>query len=292
MLAHNIKDVLTLVPEAFNLVKEASLDKEFPVDSKSSTAASYLVANYLEKIAHKSISDAVFSLIKKAVELYELEDELNPLVNKFSLTEKQASNQAPDLKQIQHEFEDNVTGLSFFTLEKAASNAEEIVASSNGEITSDLVNRYACIGWLDKQAAVQSLTNRFIATDKTEPGYIKIARIIIDKVREDDTATIRDVCRTITNLDKQAGLDLMGFNIYKEAILTKEAAFISKLLVNVGGENFPYEKVVKFGKDRIGSLLGKDVANGLTGNPVNDKAVLESLPRDLQLVLKTGLKNV
>lgn len=291
MLAHNIKEVLSLVPEALPLIKEASLEKEFPVDSKSSVAASYLVANYLEKVAHKSISDSVFSLIKKAVDLYELSDVVDPLVSKMTTMEKVASAE-PSVKQEEILFEENLTGLGFFNLEKAASAAEEICNKFGDEVSSPYVKMYACSGWLSKEAAIKALTSRVIASNKTEPGYVKIARIICDNIQENDTQAIREVCKTVTALDKKAGLDIIGFDFYKEAMVIGLEKMAGMVTVNVAGEQFPYTKVVKFGKDRIGSLLGNDVSSGMNGDPINDKAVLESLPRDLQLVLKAGLKNV
>lgn len=291
MLAHNIKEVLTLVPEALPLVKEASLEKDFPVDSRSSAAASFLVANYLEKVAHKPISTAVFSLIKKAIDLYELKDEVEPLVGKLTPMQKQASNEST-VELEQSMFDDNISGLGFFSLEKVASVAESIVEKFGYQVTSPHVKLYSCSGWLDKEAAVKALTSRVIASNKKELGYVKIAQIICNNVKENDQSAIREVCRTVSALDKKAGLDIMGFNFYKEAMVLGLEKMASILSVSVAGEQFPYEKVAKFGKDRIGTLLGKDIAAGMNGDPVNDKAVIESLPRDLQLVLKAGLKNV
>lgn len=288
MLAHNIKEVLTLAPEAFNLVKEASLDKDFPVDNKSSVAASYLVATYLEKVAHRSISESVFSLIKKAVDLYGLADELEPLVCKFDMVEKQAAAVSDTFVLDMQEFEDSLSGWGYTCLEKTASTAQELVEKYGDRVVSPLVLQYSCSGWLDKEAAVQSLANRVVATKGTEPGYIKIARLVANNVALGDSAALKDLCQTVTTLDKQAGLDLLGFNFYREAVMLKQAG----VLVSIGGEGVPFEKIVKFGKDRIGTLVGSDVANALTGDVVNDKAVLESLPRDLQLVLKASLKNV
>lgn len=287
MLAHNIKEVLTLAPEAFNLVKEASLDKDFPVDNKSSVAASFLVATYLEKVAHRSISESVFSLIKKAVDLYGLAGELEPLVCKFDMVEKQAS--AGDSFTVDmQEFEDSLTGWGYTCLEKTAAAAEELVSKYGDQVTSENALQYSCSGWLNKEAAVQSLANRVVATKGSEPGYIKIARLVANDMGLGDQASLKDLCRTVTLLDKQAGLDLLGFNFYREAVMLKTAG----VGVMVAGESIPFEKIVKFGKDRIGASIGSDVASALTGDVVNDKAIIESLPRDLQLVLKASLKNV
>jgi hypothetical protein len=93
-------------------------------------------------------------------------------------------------------------------------------------------------------------------------------------------------------LDKKAGLDIMGFNFYKEALIVKKAAYAGGLSVKVDGQDVPYSKIQALGKERIGSFLGKDIGASLTEDPVNDKAVIESLPLDSQKMLASILKSV
>lgn len=298
MLAHNIKDILTIVPEAREFVKQANLEEDFPLDCKDSASASYLRAHYLIKIAGRSVPEDVFALIKKAATLYGVKEELDEMVVAFNTIEKSASEYSQQeqyglsLKDLEANFEGDLAGFGFLGIEKAASIAQGMVDKYGSEVQSEQVKRYAGQAWLDKQAAVMTLANRFHATKGKVPEYVKIARVVVDNVREDDHAAIRDLCASVTTLDKQAGLDIIGFNFYKEALITKQAAFEGALTVNLAGEAVPYTKVMAFGKDRIGSSMGEDIAAEMGDDPVTNKAVLEALPRDLQIMLKSLLKNV
>lgn len=298
MLAHNIKDILTIVPEAREFVKQANLEEDFPIDCKDSAAASYLRAHYLIKVAGKSVSEDVFALVKKAVDLYGVKDELDGMLVAFNTIEKSASEYSNStqyglsLRDLEANFEGDLAGFGFLGIEKAASVASDMVERYGSEIQSEQVKRYAGQAWLNKQAAVTTLANRFHATKGKVPEYVKVARTIVDDVRENDYAAIRDICSTVTQLDKKAGLDIIGFNFYKEALITKQAAFEGALTVNLAGEEVPYTKVMAFGKDRIGAHMGADIAAEMGHDPVTNKAVLEALPRDLQIMLKTLLKNV
>src|SRR5574343_646484 len=119
MLAHNIKKVLELAPEATELVKQASLEEEFPLTSKDNVIASYLVASYLEKVASRPISEAVFALIKKAVDLYDVNDVVEPLVAKLCLQEKSAG-YVPTLAEEESRFEGELSQVGFYDLIKTA----------------------------------------------------------------------------------------------------------------------------------------------------------------------------
>ena len=136
------------------------------------------------------------------------------------------------------------------------------------------------------------MANRFLATK--DEGFKKLAHIVAKDLREDDFKNIQKVCKVATHLDKKAGLDVIGFNFYRDSLIpiTKIAALKSSLYVTLGGEQIPYEKISKFGKDRIHSILGKDVADSLTDDHVNNKYALEALPRDLQILLKGQVKGL
>jgi hypothetical protein len=292
MLAHNIKEVLTIVPEAMGFIKEASLEQDFPVDSKDSAAASYLTAAYLVKVAGKALDIDLLRKLEKAASLYGVKDEMDKFIPRFSQMTKQASEEHTPgfIKAAEAMFEGNLAG--FLNIEKAAEQAEELMKKYAGQITSSEVHRYSGHAFLNKEAAIQSLANRYYATKQTNPHFIKIARLINDSIREDDFLSINDICKTVTILDKQAGLDIIGFNFYKEALLTKEAAIAKGLMVRLNGKDVPHTKIAMFGKDRIGSYLGKDIGDAMTGDPVSDKYMLEALPRDLQIQLTNVLKNV
>lgn len=285
MLAHNIKEVLTIVPEALDFVKEASLEQEFPVDSKDSAAASYLTAAYLTKSAGKVLDIDLLKRLEKAASLYGVKDKLDEFIVRFNPIQKKAE---VDVKSMEAMFEGNLSG--FLNIEKAATQATELMSKYASEVTSDEVRRYSGNAYLNKEAAVYSLANRFYATKETFPSFIKIARMINDDVREDDFSSIAEICRTVTTLDKQAGLDIIGFNFYKEALITKEAA-IAGLVVNLNGTPVSYAKISALGKERIGSYLGKDIGDAMKGDP-SDKYMLEALPKPQQAMLQKIIKNV
>lgn len=292
MLAHNIKSVLTLVPEAMEFVKKASLEQDFPTDNKDSAAASYLTAAYLTKVAGKVLDVDLLKHLEKAAALYGVKTEMDKFIPRFSQMTKQASVEETlgMVKAAEAMFEGNLCG--FLNIEKAAERANELIREHGDLITSSEVKRYAGHAYLNKSAAVQSLANRFHATKQTNPTFIKIARLINDSVREDDFLSIRDICNAVTLMDKEAGLDLIGFNAYKEFLITKQAALSKGLTVTLAGKEHPYTKVASLGKDRISDYLGKEAAAGLTGDCVNDKYVLESLPRSSQAMLSNVLRNV
>lgn len=286
MLAYNIKEILTLIPEAQDLIKSASVEEEFPTDSKDSVCASYLRVGYLTKVANKRVDPEITSLITKAAMLYGVKDQLDKLSLGFSpKLEKSASEQIGDLAG---EFEYSLN--SHLNLEKTAELAEKIYDLSGGEVSDDRIKRYSGNAYLNKQAAVQTLANRYHATKQDH--FVKIARLVADSVKENDFDSIKKICQTVTFLDKQAGLDILGFNFYKEALITKQAAMTSGLTINLAGQPIPYTKIAAFGKSRLTSVLGPDLAKELKDSPVDDKYVLESLPRDIQLMLVAALKGI
>ena len=292
MLAHNLKEILTIIPEALGFIKEASLELDFPTDNKDSAAASYLTAAYLVKVAGKTLDIDLLKKLEKAASLYGIKEEMDKFIPRFSQMNKEASQkETPVLvKTAEAMFEGNLCG--FLNIEDAAEQATQLMIKYASQITSLEVQRYAGHAYLNKEAAITSLANRYYATKQTNSHFIKIARLINDSVREDDFTTIKDICRTVSTLDKQAGLDLIGFNFYKEALITKQSALSTGLHVKLAGVNVPYTKIASLGKNRIEEFLGKEATAGLSGDCVNDKYVLESMPRSLQLQLNNILKNV
>ena len=131
MLAHNIKAILTLVPEAKPMVKAASLEEDFPYDSKDSVTASYLRVHYLEKVAEKRVDPATVAKITKAAQLHGVKDALDAFLPRFNTLEKVASqNQSKyglKLKEIEAGFEGDLSGFGFIGIEKIAAMAESIV---------------------------------------------------------------------------------------------------------------------------------------------------------------------
>lgn len=287
MLAHNIKAILTLVPEAKPMVKAASLEEDFPYDSKDSVTASYLRVHYLEKVAEKRVDPATVAKITKAAQLHGVKDALDAFLPRFNTLEKVASqNQSKyglKLKEIEAGFEGDLSGFGFIGIEKTAAMAESIVDAYGDEVQSSELLRYAGRAYLNKEAAVIALANRYHASK--DASFVKIARVVADSISETDFSTINELCQTVTQLDKQAGLDIIGFNFYKEALFTKKAALTSSMMVKLAGKDVPWESIQKFGMERIASTIGSDVAGAMTGDPGSDKAMLESLPLDVQTML-------
>lgn len=287
MLAHNIKAILTLVPEARSMTKQASLEEDFPYDSKDSVCASYLRVHYLEKVAEKAVDSVVKAKITKAAELHAVKETLDTFLDRFNTFEKKAaeteSKYGLTLKDVEAGFEGELGGFGFLGIEKTASTARGIYEKYGDAVTSPEVRRYAGRAWLNKEAAVLSLANRYHATK--EQAFVKVARIVVDSIKENDFDAIGQLCTTVTELDKKAGLDIIGFNFYREALITKQAAFETATSISLAGTPVPWESIKKFGTERIASVLGKDISDAMTGDLSNDKAVLESLPLDMQKML-------
>lgn len=269
------------------MVKKANLEEDFPVDSKDSAAASYLRINYLTKVAERQLDPEITAKITKAASLYGVKEELDQYLPRFNILEKKAAEAHAQygltLEQIEAGFEGDLAGFGFLGIEKAAAEARKIVADYGDQVKSAQVLKYAGKAYLNKEAAVLALANRYHATK--EEAFVKVARLVVDQVRENDFDSIGELCSTVTTLDKKAGLDIIGFNFYREALLTKMSALCSSMSVNLAGTQVPFESIQKFGKDRIASTLGADIAKAMTGDPVADKGMLESLPRDLQVML-------
>ena len=283
MLAHNIADILTLAPEAKDMVKRASLDDDFPTNNKDSVCASYLRVQFLTKVAGKKVPADKAEFITKAASLYGVKEKLDQLAMTFNpRMEKTASQRTEELY---NDFEFNCTG--FKQLEKVAALAEQL--QDSGFTGDQRVERYSGHMCLNKQAAVTTLANRYHATK--DISFVKIAQIAAHSVKVNDFDSIRKLCHTVSELDKKAGLDVIGFDFYREALFTKEAA-CSALTVCLAGEEVPIEKLEKFGKGNIGAILGDEVAKDYGTDLVNNKYMLEALPVDSQRVLKTALKGI
>lgn len=294
MLAYNLKDILSLIPEALPMVKQANLEEEFLPDCKDSVSASYLRVHYLEKVARKAVDTDVKAQVIKAASLHDIKDHLDSLLYRFIPFEKTAAyledTYGSSLQDKEAYFEGELGGFGFLGIEKAASTARDLMEQYGDQVTSLEVKRYAGQAWLNKEAAVKALANRYHATK--DASFVKVAQIVMSSVRDNVPEDLISLCDTVTRLDKKAGLDLVGFNFYRDALLTKESEYKSMLSVTLNGEQVPYEKIERFGKDRISSTLGKDIGSAITGNPVEDKAMLEALPVDLQRMLQSLLKNV
>lgn len=254
MLAHTLKNILELVPEALPMVKQASVDKEFPLDNKDSCIATALQLKYFEKIAFHSVEFTEIEKIAKAVHIYGVGDVVKDLASKMVKA-------AQDKYIKDHELP--------------------------GETTTPFE------GVLNKEAALKSLTVRFNETKDQDFVKVASAIYEgRNDPRLKDPENLIKIAEFVDSLDRKNGLTLKGFNFRREAFFEKQAAFNSALNITVRGKKIPFEKFAQLGKDRIAQYLGKDIARELDNGPENFKATIEALPMDLQMVASNLVKNV
>lgn len=292
MLAHSIKHILELVPEALPLVKQASVDQEMPLDNKDSVLATALQVGYFEKVAYSPVDVFKLEKIAQAVKAYGLGDQVKELTDSMvkAAHEKIASadtNSGSMYDMRVSAFEGN---LSHMTTEHRSESAVQLYkeAKERGVTPSDDVTLYSGNAYLSKEAAVKALSVRFDKTKNTD--FVKIAEAIVKT--EMNPTTVRMVAGAIDGMDKAAGLHFTGHNFYKEVFFVKEAAFKGSVSVRLAGKEVPYESIERVGKQRISQYIGADVAKEMDGGPMNFKTVIETLPMDLQRVLASLVKNV
>lgn len=282
MTVHALRETLTLVPEAIELCKQASVEDGFPTNNADSTLSSALKISYMTKVANEKVPYEDRQKVALAVSLYGLQEKVAELSHTLSLRhiEKQAAER--DLREevavAESVIESEAYG--FVNLEKVASMAIELYDTYEEDITSPVVRRYACADVFVKEAAVRALECR--AKVAPNRGFDKIASIVaasdVDKLTKED---VRNIAHCVSHLDKVAGLSMDGYNFYSEAFITKEAA-CSSLMVKLDSSNVPVENILKA---PIGSILGDDVAKEIGADPYNAKTVIEALPLDMQRLL-------
>jgi hypothetical protein len=299
MLAHTLKSILTLVPEALPMVKKASVDQEFPLDNKDSCIATALQMKYFEKVAFAPVDFTTLEKVAKAVNLYGVGAQVADLTN---LMVKAASNQrsqkelmAKDnymLKEASY-----VGDLSTMSVSQRSEGAEYLYdLAKQYEVTPhDSVVLYSGHAGFDKAAAVKSLTVRYNETKNMD--FVKVANVIAKAVDDKDSRltepeNLVKIANFISRTDEKLGLQFHGFDFFKESFHVKEAAFNSSVSIKLCNQQVPYTKIAAVGKDRIAEYIGKDVADEFERGPENFKTVAETLPQDLQRVLMDLTKNV
>jgi hypothetical protein len=295
MLAYTLKEILDLVPEAASFVKQASVEQDMPLDNKDSCIATALQLKYHEKIAYKAIDVFALEKVAKAVRAYGVENDVATLTERMiKAAHLRASNLAAiandDYLTKQAFFEGELSGMRpVGTLSKQASELYD-EAVTKGLTPSEAVVRYSGHGYMDKEAAVKALSNRFYETNNA--SFVKLASAIAKLPTNIKAETVRDICDTISEMDKEAGLSTKGYNFYNETIFTKTAALVSALNVKLCGKNIPFEKIAKLGKERFTDYMGSDIGNEFDQGPVHFKQILETLPMDLQKVALQLTNNV
>jgi len=296
MLSYSLKHILSLVPEAFDFVKKASVEDEFPLNSKDSTIASALRVKHDIHLASRPVDPAVMEKVAMAVEAFGVEDDVSKLStllmerNLHNGMEKSASTENPTACMTKMAgLEGELSG--FKDIEGLVKKAEELLEQCTrlGVEPSDTVRRYAADAYLSKEAALGALNARFHLTQN--PVFVKIAAAL---GKEDALIPsgniVKGLCKTVTNLDKQANLQIKGFDFYREALLIKSAA-VTACRVRMGQEEYPIESILKIPRHHLSSYLGDDIAKEMSSDPMTAKAVVESLPADLQRVLVSLMRN-
>jgi hypothetical protein len=295
MIGYTLKHVLDLVPEALQHVKQASVEQDYPLTSRDNTIASALVANYEVRIAGHIVDPDVLEKVAFAVEAYGAGDIVSDLITKVHARnghrlEKAASAGTPEKYMTkQAGWQGELSG--FKDLEDLVKQAESLYAEAQqlGVEPSFEVKRYAGDAYLSKQAALGALNARYHLTKDT--SFVKLAAAIgTQPVFEPSSNLVRSLCRTVTGLDKKAGLLAKGFDFYKEALMTKEAAY-GECSCKVAGKDIPLTTIMRIPRHHVSNYLGDDVAKSLDGHPQEAKAVIDSLPMDSQQILATILKS-
>jgi hypothetical protein len=296
MLGYTLKNVLTLIPHATDLVKSASIEQEWPLDSKSNCLATALGVAYRTSISKENVDEGLLTKVANAVEAYGIKDTVTKLIGEMinsqtSMLEKSASAPCKEEYLIkQAYFEGELTGLA--RLEDIVKQAENLYqeACSVGIEPRQSVKIYSGNCYLSKQAALDSLGARFYASG--DDTFLKIAAALSN---HDDVMSpsprVKNLLDTVGMLDKKAGLTFKGFNFYKEVSLTKEAA-VTAMNVNVAGRTYPLSKLMQTPPEYVNQYLGEGFMEEITDDPVSAKAMVESLPMDSQQVLAQILRNV
>ncbi|HET8686725.1 MAG TPA: hypothetical protein VFM18_08680 [Methanosarcina sp.] len=295
MIAYSLKNILGLVPSALEHVKQASVEQEFPLDNRDSVVASALSVQYCQHISGKSVDPFVMEKISRAIDLFDVRDVVEGLTREMVKEASIASQKAfqdPSRALLEKVagFEGDLSG--FVDLEDIHAKADALYkeAQELGVEPSEKVRRYSGNAFLNKQAALDALAARYQASGSV--GFAKLASAIGMLQPESlKPETVQDICRTVTSMDKSAGISARGFDFYREALLTKQADFLKTMNVRLAGVDVPYDKVMRLGKDTISHYVGPDVAKELDGGPANFKQVLETLPLDLQRIVLDLTKN-
>jgi hypothetical protein len=295
MISYTIKQILTLVPEAFLLLKQANLEEDYPLSNKSDTLASALRISYECDILGKQVDIDTMEKVAMAVDIYNLEEVVAKITSEMiaehgGRMEKSASDlQAPQtFLEKQAQMEAGLCG--YKNIQSLVKQAEELheEAKALGQEPSEHVLRYSCDAWMSKEAAIDSLHARYALTKNDM--FVKLAAALgMEQSLVPSGPLVKNFCETITGMDKLAGLDWKGFDIYKECLLTKTAA-ARGVKVRVGKQEYPIEKIMSIPKHHLTNYLGADVASSLS-DPHTAKAVIESLPADMHSVLNSVIKS-
>lgn len=293
MISFTLKKILELVPEAMPMVKEASLEDEYPIDSKSSCFASALRVAYQTKVQGSVPDYSEMMKVAHAVEAYGIEEDVDKMVSlmlRSNLVKSASAGSESEMMVKKASFEDGCRGISKDVV-ALNSQAKEVwgLCKQAGVEPEWEVTMYSGKGFLNKQACLSALSARFEATG--DDSFVKLAAAmsVMPEFAEPSNTT-SNLLGLISKLDKKAGLDSRGFDIYKEASV--QAPIKSVLRVRIGNQEFPYEKIARIPTHHLSNYLGADIAKEISSSdPMTGKAVVESLPADMQQVLLQVMKS-
>lgn len=296
MIGYTLKHVLELVPEAFPLTKSAHVEQNFPVDGRDDCLASALSVEYIKHIKKASVDYDTLSKVVRSVSAYGLHEKVAELSTLMVARHKdlmiKASQELTSSSFLEKQafWEGGLTDSP--DLVEQGLQARDLVkqASALGVEPSPQVLRYSGNLPLEKEAALSALNSRFHLTK--DPVLLKIAAALSKEASfVFNPKLVQSLCSTISGLDKKAGLNARGFDFYKEALVEKQAA-LRAIRVRVGKEEYPIESIQRVPSHLLTQYLGEDFSKELSGqDPMTTKAVVESLPMDLQNVLLSLLKN-
>lgn len=295
MIGYTLKHVLELVPEALPLVKKANLESEYPLDNKDGCMASALVMAYNSKQGRFTESDSM-QKIATAVIAYGIEDDVERLSRLVTIRDglvKSASTQTTatkaQFKVDESQLEHSLGGVKDIQgLTKQASSIYER-SQELGEEASETAKMYSGNAYMVKSAALDALNARFHLTQ--DPTFVKIAAALSSQPDVlPPGPLVKKLCEVVSSLDKQAHLEQKGLDFYKETLITKKAAE-STVRVKIGKEEYPVNALQKIPRHHLTNYMGEDFCKEIDSDPETAKAVVESLPADMQQVLLTVLKN-
>jgi hypothetical protein len=295
MISYSIKQILTLVPEAFPLLKQAHYEEDYPLSNKSDAIASALRVAYETDILGKSVDIDIMEKVAMAVEVYDLGEVVSRISAEMvsehnGRMEKSASIAVAPEAYLEKQAQMEAGLCGYKDIQGLVKQAEVLLeeARTLGQEPADHVLRYSCDAWMDKEAAINGLHQRYALTKNDM--FVKLAAALgMEESLVPSGPLVKNFCETITGMDKLAGLDWKGFDIYKECLLTKTAAAKS-VKVKVGKQEYPIERIMRIPKHHLSNYLGADVASSLS-DPHTAKAVIESLPADMHSVLNSVIKS-
>ncbi len=281
MLAHSLKQILDLVPEALPMVKKASIEAEMPLDSKDSTIATALQLKYFEKIAYHPVDVMDIERINRAVNAYGVNQQVEYLSEQMIKAAEENAIYASENSKEAYLTKEAGFDLQNTTIAQRVTIAQDLYkqAQALGVTPSDDVLLYSGHCHLNKEAAVQSLAMRYYKTQNKD--FVKVARAIVEGEKDcrlGDADSLVKLASFVTQMDEGSHLQVKGFNFFKEAFFLKEAAYKSSMMIKLAGKNVPYESFERVGQGRISQYIGADVGSEMEKGAAHFKSVVETLP--------------